>query len=358
VDSTKQENKSKQQRIKERLGEASFAPAAVLGAFTSFFASATGNKVAPAKEVPQQAPLVQGGLSSTRQASVPAHLENQYARSLVLGGEHAGGLFRQSLSSLAVGPSDRIFVLGDGEIRVFDPDGKRIRVFQAPEGALCLAVDAGSRVYVGLKGRIEIYSETGNPGGGFDAGENGQPAFVTAIKVIGQDLLAADAAGKLIRRYDFRGKQLGVIGMQGKIRGFMLPNKSLDFAVDAKGVIYAADSGRHRVSSWNPDGSLKGQFGKFGLANPEDFVGCCNPVNLAVLPGGNVVVAEKVATRVKVYNPEGRLLAVIGSENFDPKCVHLHLAVDSKGRILVADPVRREVQIFSASGKSGDSKSV
>jgi hypothetical protein len=213
-------------------------------------------------------------------------------------------------------------------------------------------------VYVGLNGRIEIFSETGNPAGGFDAGESGKPASVTAIKVIGQDLLVADATAKLIRRYDLHGKQLGVIGMQGKVRGFMLPNRSLDFAVDAKGVIYAADSGRHRVSSWNPDGSLKGQFGKFGLANPEDFVGCCNPVNLAIFPNGNIVVAEKVATRVKVYSPEGRLLAILGAENFDPRCIHLHLAVDSKGRILVADPVRREVQIFSASSNSGVSKSV
>jgi hypothetical protein len=65
-----------------------------------------------------------------------------------------------------------------------------------------------------------------------------------------------------------------------------------------------------------------------------------------------------VVPRIKVYTAEGRLLGLIGPENFDPKCTHLHLAVDSKGRILVADPVRLEVKVFSVVGKSGGRESV
>jgi hypothetical protein len=252
VDSTNQEKKPKQKGIRERLGNSSFPPAAVLGAFTSFFASATGAKNAPAGGLQPSVPLVQIGFSSPRKNNAPAHFEYQYARSLVLDGEPADRLFRHSLKGIAVGPDDKIFVLGDDEIRVFDPDGKRIQSYKATAGALCIAVDAESRIYIGLKGRIEVLDRNGIASGGFDAGESDRPAFITAIKVVGQELLAADAALKLIRRYDLRGKQLGVIGIQGKTkRGFMLPNKSLDFAVDAGGVVYAVDPGRHRVSSWN-----------------------------------------------------------------------------------------------------------
>ena len=64
-------------------------------------------------------------------------------------------------------------------------------------------------------------------------------------------------------------------------------------------------------------------------------------MNLATTPDGKVVTAEKMVARVKVFEPDGRLLAVIGPEHFDPKCTQIHLAVDSKGRILAADPVRR-----------------
>jgi hypothetical protein len=50
---------------------------------------------------------------------------------------------------------------------------------------------------------------------------------------------------------------------------------------------------------------------------------------------------------VKVFEPDGRLLAVIGTEHFDPMCTQIPLAVDSRGRILAADPVRRRIQVFA-----------
>ena len=130
---------------------------------------------------------------------------------------------------------------------------------------------------MGSPGRVDIYSSTGNPQGSFTVGETGQPAGITAIKAFGKEVIVADASAKIIRRYDRSGKHLGAIGAHGKITGFIIPNHSLDIDVDAKGNIYATDSGRHRVTSWSVEGSLKGNFGKFGLKNPEDFVGCCNP---------------------------------------------------------------------------------
>ena len=114
-------------------------------------------------------------------------------------------------------------------------------------------------------------------------------------------------------------------------------------------MVYATDTGRHQVTTWKLDGAPVAAFGKFGQAKPEDFVGCCNPVNLAVAPDGCVVTGEKVAARVKVFGPDRALLAVIGPEHFDPMCTHIHLAVDSSGRIVAADPVRRTITIFGRS---------
>jgi len=117
-------------------------------------------------------------------------------------------------------------------------------------------------------------------------------------------------------------------------------------------VVRATDTGRHQVSSWALDGTPLGKFGKFGMSDPADFVGCCNPMNVATTPDGKVVTAEKMVARVKVYEPDGRLLAVIGPEHFDAKCTQIHLAVDAKGRILAADPVRREITVFAPVVKS------
>jgi hypothetical protein len=287
-------------------------------------------------------------------AAVPApRLEMEYAEVLELRGMGPGRAFRRTLSGLAVDAVGRIYVLADGEVVTFSPDGDLVRNWRAPEGALCIAVDQRGRIYLGASGNVEIFGSTGNRVGGFGAGESGKPAVITAIRVSGRNILVADAAARYIRRFSEDGKNIGEIGTQNKTRGFMLPNRFLDMAVDSKGMVRATDSGRHRVSSWNLDGTPAGYFGKFGLANAEDFVGCCNPVNIAVAPDGKIVTAEKVAARVKVFDAAGKLISLIGSEHFDPQCVHLFLDVDTNGRIVVGDPVRLAVKVFAAAAKTG-----
>jgi hypothetical protein len=332
---------SKHKKFLERLKELGLPSAAAIGAFSSLA------KPEPKKAAQPAPPLVQVDLSKP---FAPSH---KYALSLTLERAGAVRLFSNSLTGVAIGAADRIYALGDGQVFIFEAGGNLVRKWKAPERASCLGVSLDKKVLIGsFSGRVETYSDEGNRLGGFSAGRGNKPASVTSIKMIRGEILIADAAARLIRRYDINGRQLGEIGTQGH-SGFMLPNRSLDFSVDSKNVIWAVDPGRHRVSSWNSDGSPVGRFGKFGTRNVEDFVGCCNPVNIAVAPDGKIVTGEKVAARVKVYSPEGKLLAVIGPEHFDPGCLHFHLAVDSKGRVIVADPVRLQLKVFSPGISSG-----
>jgi hypothetical protein len=273
----------------------------------------------------------------------------RYAPVATLAGRGTAGEFKRSLSGVAVGPGRTIHALGDGEVRVFDADGGVARAWKAPEQAASLTVAPDGRVLVGAPGRVEIYGAAGNHIGGFAVGQAGQPADVTAVKVFRDMILVADAGARLVKRFDASGAERGLIGNQHKTGSFMLPNRSLDIDVDAAGAVFATDTGRHQVTSWTLDGAPIAAFGRFGQARPEDFVGCCNPVNLATAPDGCVVTAEKVAARVKVFGPDRALLAVIGPEHFDPMCIHIHLAVDSDGRIVAADPVRRTITIFGRS---------
>jgi hypothetical protein len=351
-------NKAAQKTIQERFRESLFPPAAVLGAFTSFIAGASGSQSETRAELPQESPLIQIGFSERPGNPIPTAMESEYSQTLIIGNAASRHPFRSSLLGIALDSEDRILVLGDGEVRAFEPNGDFIRNWNAPAGAQCLTIDPENQIYFGLTGRVEIYSAIGNRIGGFAVVDSNHAANITSIKIREGEILAADAAARFIRRLDSNGKQTGDIGTQGKLRGFMLPNRSLDFDVSAGGVLFAADSGRHRVSSWTLSGSPIGHFGKFGHTNPQDFVGCCNPVNLAIAPDGKIVTAEKVIARVKVYDPSGKILALIGPEHFDPKCVHLHLAVDSKSRILAADPVRREVKVFSVLNGRGGGRNI
>ncbi|MBZ5496303.1 MAG: NHL repeat-containing protein [Acidobacteriia bacterium] len=339
----------------DRFRKSWFPPTAVVGAFAAFVAAAFRVRPNPtlapkaAKPAAAPGPLVQIG------KSVPPapRFGLEYTQAAVLGAAASAHPFRRTLSGVAVGPGDKICALGDEEVRIFDPNGNLVRNWKVVEKAECLTAGPDERIYVGAAGRVEIYDAGGGRVGGFEAGEKNQPAAVTAIKVFRQEILVADAAARFIRRYDLSGKQLGVIGTKSKAGSFMLPNRSLDIAVDSKGVVRATDTGRHQVTAWALDGSPLGSFGKFGMSDPQDFVGCCNPVNLALTPDGKIVTGEKMVARVKVYTPDGKLLAVIGPEHFDPNCIHIHLAVDSRGRILTADPVRREIKIFSPVTKAG-----
>jgi hypothetical protein len=325
--------------------------AAVGGALASFAAAAFRTRPEPREQLkPSGTVHAASGTELPMFAAKPAAaLMQKYAQTAVLGAANSPHAFRNSLADVAVGSDDTIYALGDDEVRVFSSDGAFLRGWKVPHATACLEAAPDGRVLTGSAGRIGIYSAAGELLGGFSVGAPKAPAAVTAIKLIGDDILVADAAARMIYRYDSKGNRIGVIGDRLKTGSFMLPNKWLDFDVASDGLLYATDTGRHRVTGWRPDGSPAGSFGKFGMRDPSDFVGCCNPVNIAVTPDKNIVTAEKMIARIKVYDPQGALLAYIGPENFHPECRNIHLAVDSRGRILAADPKQREIRIFAPS---------
>lgn len=331
-------------RWADRFRESWFPPAAVAGAFAAFVAAAYRSRPAPpaAPASPRRS-----GPSESVPPPPALDLRRQYTQSAVLGGADSTRPFHRSLAGIAVGAHDRLFALGDDEVRTYDASGELISRWSVPAGTACLTASRDGRVFVGSLGRVDVYGSDGRHAGGFASGGSDKPAAVTSIKLFNDEILVADAAARLIRRHDANGRQIGEIGTQNKTRGFILPNRSLDFDVDASGVIRATDSGRHRVTAWTLDGAPLGAFGAFNQRDPRGFVGCCNPINLALTPDGKVVTAEKMVARVKVYEPDGTLLSLIGPEHFDQQCTHLYLDVDADGRILVADPVRREVKVFA-----------
>ncbi|MGE5358663.1 MAG: hypothetical protein ACM3NQ_06555 [Bacteroidales bacterium] len=341
--SAPERNANSAQRMSRRL----LPLASVVGAFNIVAAGVLGadGEAAPG------GPTTAAGPSANLPPAMPGPpLPRTYSRSALIAGPGTACQFRRALAGLALGPRDAIYALGDDEVRVLEPGGRFAHSWKAPAKASCLGVAPDGRVVVGSPGRVDLYDAKGATRiGGFAAGTREKPAEVTALRFVRDEILVADAAAKIIRRYDLRGAELGVIGDRNKTGGFMLPNGSLDFDVDAAGVVHATDTGRHQVTSWTLDGKMVGSFGKFGMTRPEDFVGCCNPVNVAVAPGGDIVTAEKMIARVKVFDRDRALVAVIGPEHFDPMCRHIHVAVDSTGQIVAADPERRTIAVFKRS---------
>lgn len=251
--------------------------------------------------------------------------------------------FQKALRGIGVGPADRVYAVGDREVKVFDHNGGLDRRWSTAMVGRCLAVDAEGNVYVGQTGQVERFDGAGKATVALrDADRLGR---ITALAIGRDQFLVADASNRCIRRYDGSGKWLNDIGGRNNTRGFLIPNGRLDFCVDPEGMIRAVNPAKHRVERYTADGQLRDHFGRFGN-RPEDFPGCCNPVNLALTPRGELVVIEKAAPRLKVYDAGGRLLAVTDAESLDPNCKNMDLAVDSRGRIYVADTVRMQIAVF------------
>jgi hypothetical protein len=269
----------------------------------------------------------------------------QYSQVRLLAGKGAeDDRFNAALRGVAAGPRDSVYAAGDREIKVFDDAGRLRRRWSTAKPALAVAVSGDGRVFVGQAGQVEIFDGAGRLSDTWrDQVRLGE---VTAIGFFKGNVFLADARDRCIRRYDAGGKHLNDIGKDNRMKGFLIPNGVLDFGVDAKGILHAANPGKHRVERYTLEGELLGHFGRFDGRDPAGFSGCCNPTNVAVTDGARVWVTEKAGPRAKVYDSGGKLLAVIAADVFDPNCKNMSIAAGSRGRVYVADTVKLRIFVF------------
>jgi sugar lactone lactonase YvrE len=269
-----------------------------------------------------------------------------YRKVQVIAGRGAApGRFAESLRGLAVDAQDRLYAVGDSEVVVFSPGGAVERSWATKLPGYCVAVAPDGTVYVGEEGQVQLFAADGTPGDTWHDGD--RLGVISSVGLTGDAVLLGDATARCIHRYDRQRRFVADIGNNNRMRGFMLPNGHMDFAVDGTGVIHAAHSGKHRVERYDLDGKLLGQFGRFDGTDPAGFPGCCNPTNLALTAEGQVVVTEKAPPRVKVYDADGKLRAHFGEQDFDANCRNMDVAVDTRGRVYVIDTVRLQVVVYN-----------
>ena len=252
------------------------------------------------------------------------------------------GGFNTAIRGLATDREGLLYAAGDSEIKVFDAAGRLLRQWATARPGHSVAVTDDGSVYTGEEGQIEIFDGAGKL---LRVWRNtGMLGRVTAIGFLKDGVLAADTADRSIRRFDRDGAFRNKIGKDNPVSGFLIPNGVLDFALDAHGVIWAANPGKHRVERYSPDGALLGHIGKFDGNDPAGFTGCCNPTNIAV--SDLIYVTEKAVPRAKAYDFSGNLLAVIATDAFDTNVKNMSIAVGLHGRVYVVDTVKLAILAF------------
>lgn len=250
---------------------------------------------------------------------------------------------RPRLTGIAVDTQDRLLAVIGQEVKRFSPVGEMETRFPTPGAGWSIAVD-DEFIWIGMRGAIGRFDTGGIL---LDKIENkDRLGRITGLAVQGDTLLAADATNHTIHLYQ-HGKWQREVGRDVNTRGFMIPNGVLDLALDAqRKTVLVAHPQKHRVERYRLDGELTDKFGRFGMQEPADFGGCCNPTNITVTVDGLIVVSEKAPPRVKIFTHEGKYLTQSTEGIFDSNTKNIDLAADTRGRLYATDPLRCTIEVF------------
>jgi len=281
---------------------------------------------------------------------------------------HERGTFQTKLNAVrgvAVGPDDRIYVAGDGVIRVFEADGRRVSEIPVKGDPSCLSLGGNehehpNRLYVGAGQRILVFDRDGAAIGTWTDGLNDK-TVLTSLAVAEDAVFAADAGNRIVLRFGLDGtllRRIGELDASRGIRGFVIPSPHFDVAVTADGLVRIANPGARRIETFTADGDFLGHWGK-ASADIEGFFGCCNPADFTVLTDGRFVTAEKGIPRVKIYGSQGEFECVVADAQMLGQTINaaqlnqdsghtptFDVAADRSGRVLVLDSIRRQVRVF------------
>jgi len=262
--------------------------------------------------------------------------------------------------ALAVDGDGRLYVAGDEAVRVLSKTGTLERVISVSGQPGCVAVSPEGKLYIGLRSHVEVFDGAGQRLASWE--KLGVRAFLTSIALTKDDVLVADAGNAVVLRYDTGGTLIGRIGerdVSRNIPGFHVPSPYFDIAVAPDGLLRVVSPGRLRIEAYTLKGDLEFWWGQ-GSIHIEDFCGCCNPVNVAMLPDGSYVTAEKGLVRVKVYDPDGAFRGVVAGpeqlveggasrvfENVDDaRASGFDVVVDTAGRVYILDTIENAIRVF------------
>ena len=265
--------------------------------------------------------------------------------------------------AIAVDSAGRIYVAGDKAIKVFDNTGDLSKTISAAGEPRCLAVAADGLIYMGLGDHVEVYNNDTKRTSPWKS--PGDSAVLTSIALSKEgDVFVADASNRIVIRYDRTGAELNRIGKKDPEKnapGFVIPSAYFDVAVPRDGMLRVVNPGRRRIETYTVD---EGDF-EFSWGGPsvkiEGFCGCCNPVNIALLPDDGFVTCEKGLNRVKIYDRDGRFKGVVvGPKQLAPdlpldicksskECQFggFDVAADAKGIVYILDTYKNIVRIFA-----------
>jgi len=200
------------------------------------------------------------------------------------------------------------FVIGSANpsmLSLFDEKGTLLRKIDLPEEPRAIVCGTpetilAGKIVVALPTQIVLYHAEGNREASWELPD--EQSDIRSLVLTPAHLFAADTGKRGIHRFDANGRWSMTFS-----RDFVVYASPITMAFSHRNnFLYITNPGKHRVEvftqdgihlpelSWGePSGSLSG------------FVGCCNPIGLAVLDGGRILTVEKAISRIKIFRAGG-----------------------------------------------------
>lgn len=267
-----------------------------------------------------------------------------------------------NLRALTIDADETLWLAGGKKVIQASRQGETLSEWSTLGEVRSLAV-SGDEIYIAFKEQAGVYDRKGNQLALWDS--PGNKAYFTGIAAGKNSVFVADAGNRVIHRYDKSGRLLNRIGAkepERNIPGFIVPSPFFSVALGADGLLRATNPGRHRVELYTAEGDLEFAWGNAGAAI-ENFCGCCNPIDLALLKDGRTITIEKGIPRVKVYSARGEFECVVaGPESFsenaevcgpnDCTLGGMDGVVDKSGSVFLLDFVTGKVRVMKRKEES------
>lgn len=255
---------------------------------------------------------------------------------------------------IAVTAEGRVYAAGDKAVHILGPSGDHVALPLSGEPS-CIAVSREGLLYLGLGDHVEVMDHCGGKKASWPRLEDG--SVITCVATATEGLWIADAGKRRILKCDPQGRILAEIRKANDSAdgdSLVVPSPHLDVAEDQLGRLWVANPGRHRFQVYDGDLRIVKRWGFFSNEAPSGFTGCCNPADFAIMPGGNILAADKgLLEKVRLFDPDGRLLALVADTaafgKSGARCTGagLDVAADGQGRVYVLEPAANAVHIFA-----------
>ncbi|MFA6127942.1 MAG: hypothetical protein WC699_11595 [Bacteroidales bacterium] len=242
--------------------------------------------------------------------------------------------------------NNRLYLVEDFYLVIVSPEGKKLVKTELPESPICVTASSKG-IFIGYKNHISQYTTDGM------LVKNWEPlndsAVITSLALADSLLFAADAGNRKVLKYRTDGTFSG--SFNGKrdsadLHGFIIPSPYFELAVNPYGELWVVNPGMHAFENYSFDGTLREYWDKTGMTI-DAFSGCCNPAQMAVMPNGSFVTAEKGMVRIKIHKASGELESVVApAEMFGGGTYAPDLAVSPSGDIYALDYEKKMIRVF------------